>query len=579
LEFIHYLVYTYEKSNGQPLKAGAIVEYTRKALGLARVKFGGSSSPHSDFFRVCDKDFCDNPGNWLKGALREVDKAKFHESIERGEAVMKQASPIYLKHREDISHALRLHGTPDSIRRALIINMNGAAAGRPGEIGIFSTDVCTMEALESSPVTSTLNASWAQVKNRKLKLVSFPAGARRNICCLNGFGSAYAAGCFEDQFYDPDGLNYLFPDLAASSSPTTVISSWFKALVCGSSNATYQMFQVPSLPSDATASGERVGSLNEMACGGVASEFIAHVSGHDFEKLSTLWHYLNTQISLLVPGCLVTNGFRCLPYGQLGKGSMPATWALVIAAGAASAKDIDNFTDLVLKLRKGISPPALFCGGSLRPFSMAMSATITMNYEDSVTAGEVPIVTNGMRLALVAAKLVHNPMGANAKLKGWGKTIKTGFDSDNLHLTGSTSATGHEQVVLCVQQLTASTASFQASMVASFSALVEKVGCLEKSVGAVDGRVAALGSLISSRASPSRSPKAAASAANDPAVEVAVVSRLRTSSLPGSPSPPVSPLLTPPQPPPPLPAPPPPPSWCQVSSCGWPGRVHSSTTS
>ena len=40
LELIHFYVHTAEKSTGAPLKSGPITEYVRKALGLARDKYG-----------------------------------------------------------------------------------------------------------------------------------------------------------------------------------------------------------------------------------------------------------------------------------------------------------------------------------------------------------------------------------------------------------------------------------------------------------------------------------------------------------------------------------------------------------
>ena len=62
------------------------------------------------------------------------------------------------------------------------------------------------------------------------------------------------------------------------------------------------MHRVACLPQDATASGQRVGALNEMVVGGVSAEFVAMLSGHDFEDLSKVWHYVNPTLALMVPG-------------------------------------------------------------------------------------------------------------------------------------------------------------------------------------------------------------------------------------------------------------------------------------
>ena len=140
LELIHFYVHTAEKSTGAPLKSGPIIEYVRKALGLARDKYG-KIPEYCDFFRVCDKEFSDVSGNWLKGAFREVDTSKFDESLLRGEAMVGQAPSIYGSHRREMARGLRMHGSLDSLVRTLVIHMNGAAAGRPGEIATMSTDV------------------------------------------------------------------------------------------------------------------------------------------------------------------------------------------------------------------------------------------------------------------------------------------------------------------------------------------------------------------------------------------------------------------------------------------------------
>ena len=58
-----------------------------------------------------------------------------------GEEVAKQAWPIYTMHRRDISKALRKSGTNEAIERNLIIQINGVAAGRPGEVATLSLDV------------------------------------------------------------------------------------------------------------------------------------------------------------------------------------------------------------------------------------------------------------------------------------------------------------------------------------------------------------------------------------------------------------------------------------------------------
>ena len=108
---------------------------------------------------------------------------------------------------------------------------------------------------------------------------------------------------------------------------------------------------------------------------------------------------------MLVPGATELNGWPGLPYGQLGKGPVPASWQAVIDVGAMDEENIEILMDLMLNLREGFTSPALLGGGHLRPLARAMSATLVMYYGESVAAQEVLVVTHAMREAMVAAKL------------------------------------------------------------------------------------------------------------------------------------------------------------------------------
>ena len=72
--------------------------------------------------------------NWYKGLIGQICVAKFEEARMTGEAVQKQASPIYREHREAISRQLRLQGEPEYQLQNCVIQTNGSCAGRPGEL-------------------------------------------------------------------------------------------------------------------------------------------------------------------------------------------------------------------------------------------------------------------------------------------------------------------------------------------------------------------------------------------------------------------------------------------------------------
>jgi hypothetical protein len=373
-----------------------------------------------DFFAVLDRK--DDARNWLKGAIRQVNVQKFKEATANGDTMSAQAPPIYNSHRREIAKQLRLRGTAESIRRALVFQINGVAAGRPGEVATMSVDSMTWD-----PLLLCVVATWPQIKTHKNKLIAISAGADRLICPLLAFATAYAMGIFEDHVFDEDGLNYVFPELADGPSVSTVISNWLKVMLPDSGNVEYRMNRVASLDKGACAAGQRVGSINEMALNGVCAEFMAYLSGHDFENLSTLWHYLNPVLALLIPGVLVLTGWPALPYGQLGAGAKPASLEALSLHGVASQIELSPLVDKLLNLRKEFSSPRLLEGGALRPFVCSMAATLIMYYEESEIAEEVPTVNLKMVDAMLEKKFARNAIDAQEKLKIWGKIIKVLF--------------------------------------------------------------------------------------------------------------------------------------------------------
>ena len=218
LEFAHFLVYNCaNETTGKPLVCGTIVEYLRKCMGVVR-EVHGLRGEHKEFFAVLD--VVDDKRNWLKGAIRQIQVEKFKEAAAQGDTMSSQASAIYLLHRRDISRALRSHGTQESLQRNCILQINGNAAGRPSEVASLSPDVMVWDPLFECAV-----AMWPQLKTHKHKLVALTAGAERMVCALNALACAHASGCFKDQRWNPDEMNYFFEKLAGTKSVTTAITN------------------------------------------------------------------------------------------------------------------------------------------------------------------------------------------------------------------------------------------------------------------------------------------------------------------------------------------------------------------
>ena len=107
--------------------ANTVVEYTRKFMGLVESKWSAHSP---DFFRTIHDT--SQASNWYKGLLAQVHVVKFHKAAKSGEAVQKQAPPVYIEHRREISRQLRLKGDTVYQMENAVIQINGFAAGRPG---------------------------------------------------------------------------------------------------------------------------------------------------------------------------------------------------------------------------------------------------------------------------------------------------------------------------------------------------------------------------------------------------------------------------------------------------------------
>ena len=481
------------KASGDRLKVQTVLEYVRKTFNLANDKF---HKEDPDFFSVltCDK-------SWYKGLLREITVEMYHMSTAAGEAPAVQAQAIYCHHREEMVQQLRLHGSPESLRRALVINLVGAAAGRPGEVDPLSPDTLIWDSL-----FKCLYVMWPQMKTFKCKLVLFIAGANRFLCVINAFACAFAAGCFARHTYNPDEANHFFPSLADASSTSTVISNWIKNLCMGSNNREYQGFRAAGLPGEPSASGMRVGCINEMAAKGVCAEFTLAVSGHDAEKISTLWHYISVTLAALIPGARVLAGWAAPPYGQLGAGPTTASFGAIADTGVAMTR-LCELTDRMLHLEPGLAPPAMLDGGELRPFSLAMGATLVMNYEESSNAVEVRIVTGRMREAMIAARFATTEGVAHQLLCEWGRLIKQQFNADNLPITasGSADASGAEATVAVVQQLAATVQHSTAAINRALQTQAAAVAVLSAKMENMNGRLAQLSRSTTSLRSPSAS--------------------------------------------------------------------------
>ena len=170
--------------------------------------------------------------------MREINVKAFNAAAASNETVSKQADPISMFERREIAKKLRQQGGVLALTRAAVLQLNGAALGRPSDVVGLSPDVFHWDYDHHCLV-----AQWAQIKTHQYKIVLFGASNDRLICALCALATAYAGGSFKNQLYDDDGMNLLFPFLSPSSSSTsaqTQITTWVRQMTQESLHAIFR---------------------------------------------------------------------------------------------------------------------------------------------------------------------------------------------------------------------------------------------------------------------------------------------------------------------------------------------------
>ena len=122
LEFSYWAV----NHDSPSLAAGTIVEYCRKFMGVIEDKY--KLAFPAFFFEIHDVN---QPGNWFKGMLLQVHVIKFKRAVVDKDAIQRQAVPVYIETRRDISETIRKFGGMEDMMRNAVIQVNGFCAGRP----------------------------------------------------------------------------------------------------------------------------------------------------------------------------------------------------------------------------------------------------------------------------------------------------------------------------------------------------------------------------------------------------------------------------------------------------------------
>ena len=241
-------------------------------------------------------------------------------------------------------------------------------------------------------------------------------------------------------------ISWVFPVLQDHASPGTAIGGFIKALLPPERGGRkeYEDVSVHELPDGANASCLRPGAAMSMAEAAPA-EMVASVTGHVLNHRSALYEYLEVYLTLLIPGALVLAGWKPLPWGQLGRGSVPASLEPLGALGLVLT-DLEPWIDTLFSLDSA-SPPQLRLGGNMRPAVHAAVASLLMYYEERRKKGlmekaQCQLLTSwsqgpGRRAAADFAQgggVGGQSMSPHEQLCSVGRLIKTQFVASNAHL-------------------------------------------------------------------------------------------------------------------------------------------------
>jgi hypothetical protein len=237
------------------------------------------------------------------------------------------------------------------------------------------------------------------------------------------------------------------------------------------------------------------------------AEIAVHTTGHYLTQLGSIFEYIDATRSLCQPGITVLSGFKPFPYGQLGKGPVPASLSSLEALGV-SLEVLDSIINVLYGLDSA-SPPQFRIEGSLRPAVRAAFASQVMYYQEREKNAEMIEVLNRMRRAVsdVSGKISSSssssssssasasnncplsPEGPHATLLQWSVRLATKFNLDNQHLLGGAGSDALVQLATTVNQL----GTNFTKMFDSFNNKLTRVGDrIERRLGEVEMQLNAL---------------------------------------------------------------------------------------
>ena len=225
--------------------------------------------------------------------------------------------------------------------------------------------------------------------------------------------------------YDADsGGCWLFPELQAVKSPNKKLSSYLSAVSIEAGIKTYKDVAV-QLPEGVCAGGIRPGGCNVLTSQ-MPAEIAVHTTGHELKNSSSsLWEYVDANLSVVVVGGIVTAAWPPLTWGHLGMPPKPPSLEVLGEVGITMEK-LEEIADMHLRIDTA-SHPAFQRGGRLRKLIHTCLAVSIMYHEERLDSGEMTTCCKKLEACVKRAGWAD----ARTNILVWGRRLAAYFRVGN----------------------------------------------------------------------------------------------------------------------------------------------------